>query len=216
MPHRHWVQGCRDEAGGPGEAAHQYQLKAGQGQYWLKSHRRVTGIFLHVFLVFDLVLIAHVKVAWNISCRTEAGLLVFTLHPSPRLASQTLYPNRDSPGQQFGHFLTFPPPHLTASLQLLVPPNSQHPPIATPKLRALGLNPEPGPSSPAHLGGMGKEKTTLKPPPPKSLFLAPWEEAACLPAAKPLSLFFLLLFTFFPVALSKKNPTPQLGGRGRS
>lgn len=65
--------------------------------------------------------------------------------------------------------------------------------------------------------GHGEGKNNIKaPPPPKSLFLAPWEEAARLPAAKPLSLFFLLLFTFFPVALSKKNPTPQLGGRGRS
>lgn len=107
MPHRHWVQGCRDEAGGPGEAAHQYQLKAGQGQYWLKSHRRVTGIFLHVFLVFDLVLIAHVKVAWNISCLScDAGQkLVYWFSRSilpPDLLPKPSTPTETAQGSSLG------------------------------------------------------------------------------------------------------------------
>lgn len=68
--------------------------------------------FLNVFLVFDL-LIAYVRVAWTSSCLScNAGQkLVYDFHPPspPRHVSQTLYTNRDSPGQQFGHFSIFPP-----------------------------------------------------------------------------------------------------------
>lgn len=122
--------------------------------------------------------------------------------PSPRHVTQTLCPNRVSPEQQLGISPHFPSPHLTTSLQFPCPPQIPRIfPLQSPSFRAEPPSQDP-PVQHILCCCTSREqwegKCNIKAI-PSHIFLAPWEEAACLPAG-----FFALFHLFFSHGTVKK------------
>lgn len=87
--------------------------------------------------------------------------------PSPRQVSQTLYPNRVSPEQQFGIFPHFPSPHLTSPPPSSFPACPRFPGFSHCYPQAPGLKHQArtllSSTSCVAAWSKGKENATLKP-----------------------------------------------------
>lgn len=153
---------------------------------------------------------------WSLTCGTYCSLWNLLDHflppgfyachipPSPRHVSQTLYPNKDSQSSSLG----FPhiSPLFTSPVSLPRFPGSSH---CYPQAPGLKHQARTLLSSTSCVGAWsrGKENATLKPS-PSHIFLAPWEEAACVPAA-----FFALFHLFSHSTVKKRHGTAGRASR---